>query len=667
MERKSLMIMVLLAFFSGSALLADSARYVPQTGHFESVTEIAVTENGNRMVSVGNDGTLRVWEPSSRDLVHKVQIGPLPIESVLLHPELTRAAVLESDGIAIHRLSIWDWSTGRKIFSRDLRDLPLYVSFSPAGSYVLYSNADWQSLTVLDADTGNRLPFLRNGFGIVSRFRVSTSEERVVCYLPSGSIQYRNIKSGTLVQDFPTVAGIEQGKFVLRNRYMIGIWEGSLIAIDLLSGEDVGSVRLDNILQFHANEENGDILCLIGPESPDETARFVSYSFNGRGFRSRFSRATPVDDLSSSFLVHRNTVYSGSKDGTLYYQTSFSSQPRVFSSNRLAHISDFDSTSSVLLATADDIVTIYADYLYQKNSRGSEQVLTHTQFNPLHVATAVEALGNGTYVLQDNGGSLGRYWLFSPVEGAIGLPNDLYAAPILSTDTKNQRILTVDADGRIQVFNLFASTFDFDMSVFGLQTAIFVHGDNVVASGRRSQALRTSKLLIDTSTGETVPFDDDSLETFQLAYEPMSHTLYTLSIEGTGTDPKTVLTQHTGKTFENSRVLFTMDGAHKDSTMSVSRGTLFFSTGGVNRALYAGSSRFITVDNNGNIPVKVEVMDDWLIGLNRDSSVSVWDRATGDHTLDFFLFNDLQWVAVTKAGGVVSSTQRIASYVREYK
>jgi hypothetical protein len=208
--------------------------------------------------------------------------------------------------------------------------------------------------------------------------------------------------------------------------------------------------------------------------------------------------------------------------------------------------------------------------------------------------------------------------------------------------------------------------FEFDMKLFGLETAIFANGDNIIASGRRSQSLRTSTLLINTSTGETVPFDDNSLDTFALAYEPLSHTLYSLSIEGPATSPRTVLTEHTGPIFENTKILFSMPGAHTDSAMSVGRGTLFFSSGGVNRALYPGTDRFLPVDSNDNIPIKVEVMGDWLIGLNRDSSLSVWNRATGAHAVDFYLFDDLEWVAVTPDGAVVSSAESTMPYVREY-
>jgi WD40 repeat protein len=659
--------LVVLLLVASSTLGAEIPRIVPQTGHIDSISSMAIHGLDGALVTASHDGSLRIWETSTRKLKYKMQVSALPLVDMVLHPDKPRAAVIESDGISIHRLSIWDWSEHRRIFSRELQAMPTYLSFSPAGTFLAYSIADWQSMTVINANSGVRLPYIRNGFGIVSGFRISSSEERILTYLPSGSIQYRNLRSGTLIQEFPTIADVLEPIFVMSNRYMLGRWEDNLMAIDLLSGEDVGSVRVPNLLSFSANPETGDVLCLVESSEEENGLGYLSYSFSGSTFRSRYNRYKPPEGLSANDTSGR-TVYAGTEDGDLFYQTTYSSSPRPFSTSKLAAVHDFDSSSGLILTTTESIITIYADYLYDNISvRATNPVLSHTQANPLGSAAQVTSVGDGVYVLQDDSGEVGRYWLFSPVEGAIGLPNDLYEAPILTTSTKDRRILTVDESGTIQIFSLFRNDFEFETQAFGLKTAIFADGDHIVAGGRRSQSLRTSKLLVDTITGESVPFDDDSLETFQLAYEPLSHSLYSLSVEGSATDPKTVLAEHSGQIFENSRVLYSMAGKHADATMSVGRSTLFFSSAGVNRALYAGTGRFMPVDGNDNIPVKVQVIDDWFLALNRDSSLSVWHRATGAHALDFYLFEDLEWVAVTASGEILSSTSRTDAYVREYQ
>ena len=664
---KRVVFLAFLLLVTVSLLSADSLRIVPQTGHIDAISSMAIHTLDGALVTASHDGSLRVWETNTRRLQYKMQVSALPLVDMVLHPDKPRAAVIESDGISIHRLSIWDWAEHKRIFSRELPAMPNYLAFSPAGTYIAYSVADWQSMTVINADSGVRLPYIRNGFGIVSAFRISSSEERIVIYLPSGSIQYRNLRSGTLMQEFPTIADIVAPAFVLSNRYMLGKWEDNLIAVDLLSGDDVGSVRVPNLVSFTANEETGDVLCLVESGTEPGTQEYLSYSFSGTTFRSRYNRYKPPADITANDASSR-TVFAGTENGDIYYQTTYSSSPRPFSTSRLAAVHDFDSSSGLILTTPDSIITMYADYLYGSSAvPATNPLLSHTQPNPLDTVAKITSVGDGIYVLQDDSEETGRYWLFSPVEGAIGFPNDRYEAPILATSIKDRRILTVDKNGTIQIYSLFRDDFEFETRLFGLKTAIFTDGDNIVAGGRRSQSLRTSKLLVDTSTGESVPFNDDSQETFQLAYEPLSHSLYSLSMEGSATDPKTVLTEHSGPIFENSKTLYSMAGKHADATMSVGRGTLFFSGAGVNRALYAGTGRFTPVDGNDNIPVKVEVIDDWFLALNRDSSLSVWHRASGIHALDFYLFEDLEWVAVTASGEIFSSASRTDAYVREYQ
>ena len=113
-------------------------------------------------------------------------------------------------------------------------------------------------------------------------------------------------------------------------------------------------------------------------------------------------------------------------------------------------------------------------------------------------------------------------------------------------------------------------------------------------------------------------------------------------------------------------MLYTIPGRVSNASMSVNRGTLILTTGGVNRALYAGTNRFMPVDGNENIPIKVEVIDNWIVGLNRDYSLSVWERATGRLFLDFYLFENLNWVAVTRSGRLISSTGNLGSYIKKY-
>ncbi len=660
---KHILVCLFSFFFIANCFAFDAGSVVVQSGHIAPVTKLASTPDENVLVSISEDGTLRAWSRTSKKLIRRMQVGALPLVDLAVHPTEPRAAVIESDGISIYRLSVWDWEENRRVFSRNMEALPLYFSFSPGGSFLAYSVADWESMTILDSNTGSRPPYLKNGFGIVSAFRISSSESRILVYLSSGSIQYRDLRLGNLVQEYRTLADLEQISFVSNNRFMIGLTDDTLVAIDLLSGVDVDSVRVPGIESYTVDESSSVINCLVGPDADDESSTLQSFIFSRNSFRSRFSRYSLPDDYSSNFIEVERTMYTGTGSGEIMYQPYSSSNFRLFSRNRLLQIDDFDASNSLMIASPSTIMTLYADYLFRPGDQISESVITYTQNNPLNAPVSVHPLGDGAYVILDTSSPVGRYQVFSPVEGAVGLPISPYSAPILSLETRDNLMLTVDSAGRIQLFDHLSQSFVFETQVRGIKTAVFAGPDSIVAAGRRSQTLQTSKLLIDTVTGETVPFNDTSIQTFSLAYDPSSRTLYTLSLEGTTTSPRTVLSSFSGSIFERSETLYTIPERALYADMSVDSGTLFLTSAGTNKVLYARAGRLMHAEENDNIPVKVEVIDNWIIGLNRDYSLTAWDRLTGEVMVNFYLFENLSWAAVTKAGQVVTSTGSLSQYI----
>ncbi|MAG13099.1 MAG: hypothetical protein CMN78_00700 [Spirochaetales bacterium] len=659
-------------------LQGATERYVIQSGHTDSVTEIAFTKDKRTLASISIDGTLRIWSHSTRKLLHRIQVSSIPLVKLILHPSKPQAAIIESDGLTTFKLSVWDWELNRRLFARELGELPLYIDYSPKGTYLAYSVADWQSVTVLSSRTGIKLPYLLNGFGIVGSFRISGSEERIVTYLPSGTLQYRSFRSGNLIQEFDTLPDLTETFYTLSNRYMVGRWQESIIAIDLLSGDDIDSVSVQGIQRLSVDETTGDTLIYLSNqvsdfglennEDDDGRDQFKLYAFSARGFIARYSMYRPPELLSSNLVLRGGALFCGGVSGTIYYQQRYSNIPRIFSQNRLLRLYDIVPSSSIIITSEKKIITVYSDYLLNRPSSflgNATNLVTFFQDNPLQAPTKVYPFADNLFALKDASDEKSRFVLFSPIEGAIEVEDVQYENPIVSMDTRYPHVLTVDTGDVVKIFNVFSKKFEFSYSTFGLETAIFAHDDNVVAAGRRSQTLRTSRYLINTTTGETVPFADESLITFQLQFEPLSQTLYTLSIEGTSSSPKTVLTAYTGPIFEKTNVLYSLEGEHRNATMAVRRGILFFSINGQNRALFPGSRRFLELGDNNNIPIAVDLLESWFISLNRDSSITIWNSSTGRKALDFYLFEDLKWAVVT-SGGEVHSSGRWTDYVAKY-
>jgi WD40 repeat protein len=144
-------------------------------GHNGPVQDIAVFANGTRLASVGNDGTIRIW-----DLGSYRELFELPTD--LASPNgghVYSAVAVSPDGRQLvtgqTELSLWDLENRR--FVRKLMKFPTHVSsiaFSPDGTWVAAHSAD-QVLKVISLADGQ-----------IHEFRTDHGSHRLT-FSPDGS------------------------------------------------------------------------------------------------------------------------------------------------------------------------------------------------------------------------------------------------------------------------------------------------------------------------------------------------------------------------------------------------------------------------------------------------------------------------------------------------
>ena len=657
MRRPSQNILSALLFLIPLCTFAESeeSRLAINSGHIGPISCLEIHNATNSLVSGGEDGTLRIWDTKNNRLRYKIQVDSLPVRRVALHPTLPQAAVVVSDDLTVYRIKVIDWRENRELFSKNIEAPPIQISYSPTGSYIVYSRTEWQSLTFLESRSGYVLPYLKIGFGIVSTFQISNSEEKLVAYLSSGSIQYREIKTGRVVDEFGTLSDVTNGQLTSGNRYMIGQWQDSLIAIDLISGKDVASQRLPGLQSFFVENDSGTILCHVQTE--EQGSVYKLFVFNNGKIISKFNPYSPPTGKLQTFLLSGSDAYTANDTGVIYKQPRYARNPSVFSENRLLPLSDVLPDSSLFLVSPEIIFTVYADF---QNLNTGAAPISYRQKNPLAAPSSIDKLRDGMYLLRDLQAKNPRLRIFDPIEGDLGPPMaeeifDMELGEVISIDTRDYSFLTLDTLGAVRIFDFTSQEIRDVYSAVGLRLAKFANGANIIVAGQKSQYLSSTMFLINTITGETVPFSDLRSITFQVVYDPETHTLYSLGIEGTAAEPVTVLRSHQGDILENSKKIYSRNGEDPDGRIAVDNGELFFSTRGENRILRQDRRLFAQVEKNNNIPATLSMTDRLLVALNRDSSVTMWDRRTGKKILDLFIFDNLSWVIVDSNGDVHGS------------
>jgi WD40 repeat protein len=215
--------------------------------------------------------------------------------------------------------------------------------------------------------------------------------------------------------------------------------------------------------------------------------------------------------------------------------------------------------------------------------------------------------------------------------------------------------LTLDRLGECRITDLITGTTTFSYSSLGLRTLTFTSERTVIVGSSRSVRWNTTLLHLDPGTGETVPINDSNIITFALAFDPVTRQLYSLGIEQVGGRPRTVLKAHYGRTFDRSRTLMSYPGEDLDATLVLGNdGTVYTSLGDAGvRSISWGET--LDFENDGKLHRVLKIAGSWLISLNSDSSITVWDLETRDKLLDFYLFDDLNWAAISSEGGYYTS------------
>jgi WD40 repeat protein len=121
-------------------------------GHDGDVNDVAFSPDGSMLASTGDDGTLKVWDPSTGDLLASASgAGAVFGPSFSADGSLVAAGWHEDFGGIVQ---VMDLSTGRVVKTLGI-DGPIDTAFSPDGKRLAVASF-WQDGAVFDLETGEK-------------------------------------------------------------------------------------------------------------------------------------------------------------------------------------------------------------------------------------------------------------------------------------------------------------------------------------------------------------------------------------------------------------------------------------------------------------------------------------------------------------------------------
>jgi WD40 repeat protein/tRNA A-37 threonylcarbamoyl transferase component Bud32 len=145
-------------------------------GHEMAVKAVVFSPDGKRLVSAGQDRTLRIWDAATGTETMTLRGHDGAVTAVAFAPRGERMASAGGDGT----VRLWDAATGALLKTfRGHEDYVLSVAFAPDGRRVVSGGQDG-TVRVWDVNNGQETQVLRGHLGLVTAVAVSPNGTRIV-------------------------------------------------------------------------------------------------------------------------------------------------------------------------------------------------------------------------------------------------------------------------------------------------------------------------------------------------------------------------------------------------------------------------------------------------------------------------------------------------------
>lgn len=609
-------------------------------GHQDSVQVIVPCGDENDIYktffTAGKDGFLINW--SSDNIGEHYQVSDLEIKMAAVSPNGNEIAVYETDGGAVNRLSVWNWNTLQKKFSRRFVDTITSLSFSANGTYLICGTASVDGAVFIRMQTGTVVDKISDNTGIVSFTATSRSEKTLVTYSPAGNLSYYSLTSGKMKQRFSVIQGLEQPNMFADNMFLAGVKDNRIYIYQATTGKNIATVNAQNPillvskndanLYYLTNDSRGtyvlNMLENIGNQNVS-TPRIIKTFVNGpRGSGAIISGAKSGKD-----------ILLGSKSGQLYRTDS-----EVLTENQR-----FSSITQNMFEQIYDMSPVEEDFYFITRKQ-----IYRSSYDTGYVTPIGENKGGHNRILTYNDQII--LWTKEsrePVQIVSGGKQDEMKTETLFTPKSNLQSVRLFGDTIVEMENnSVVNTFDLNTKTFrqvytgsGLQDAVIASDGKLYVAKSYATNPKASLLCVDMSTGETVPTNLGGNVSFAL--EIYRNDIYGIGVQSSENSRSTVVFKYNPQSKTTQSILRLKD-EDPDAFSYIHYPVLYTNIGKDSvRAQSLNGGKSFTLRRTASLPLKVCQNSSKVVVLNRDGCISWYEPNTTQVLADWYLTTDGQW------------------------
>ncbi len=628
------------------------------TGHQGAITALALDSRREILASASTDGAVRVWDLKARRQEAVLAVSRIAVQRLAIAPESSLIAAVENPTPRTARITVWDWSRKARLYAVDLPDIPLHVGFSTLGTYLFYTRADWQSVTILEARTGYPKPYLRQGFGIVSFVAFSRTERNLMTYQPSGRITYWELVSGDKIKDVDTLADLSPRRITDDLGTMVARSQSGIAVIDVATGALLAREGHPDLLTLDATPDGSRVFALA--RSADGRTALSQWS-HWSGSLARIeapgvSQLTAMTGTLTALAAGETAAYVGDERGSIVRLPLYGSPDELSRSNLAAPTAVAAWGQRTALATPGGI------WLFEITTAprlfGTRSLVKEYRVERIAVAGKAEPgvsfLDEHTLAVWDRrGGGLDIHVLEPPGRGiastgARSVSPQIFDSPLLEVSPAGAgSFVTLEADGSIQMIDRWSLGSLYHYSAPGTRAVAWLSDQVLIGARTRLSRLEHPLIRINTRTGETVPLPDSAFLSYALAADPGRARLFSVALEQDGSGSRTAVRLHDGAGYERSRDILRYAGEDPAASVALDPdGTRLYSSIGFEGVQQWEEGRVTRFETTTHVPRELAAGEGLVTAVNHDRTVSLWETRSGKLLADLYLFMDSSWIAV---------------------
>jgi hypothetical protein len=485
---------------------------------------------------------------------------------------------------------------------------------------------------------------------------MSRSEKTIMTYQLSGRIDYWDIETGRQTLDLPSVPYLSRIRISRDRRYIVGSTGSELVLVDMVTGAVRGRAGLMGAISFDISPAGDEIACISGADG-----KLNRWSVAGDSLVPR--AGLPMISATPSLLRYgADSLFIADSAGGLH-SIPPEGEESQFARNVLARLDGIDvGRGLVALGSPDWIRVLSTDLL--ASTQLPTVVRSLLAQNPFHAPAGLTFLPTPQLLAWRADRAPPAFALLG-VAGLDkaeaqanfqGLPTG-FLAPLTALRVIDDSFLGVESDGTVRLTESATGVSRFDQRIPGVFAAVASTPTELIAGRNSAAAPGGSLLRVNTRTRETVAIKDRNAFTYTLLLDESAGTgrqiLYSVGIDASGA---TNLVRHSGPGFEQETLLGRVAEEDLDVSLALDPDThvLYANLGHDRISAWDGTQMKEIVLQNA-APRRLVARAGMLFSLNRDSTVSVFEGASGARLAEISLFADGAWSALFKDGRYAAS------------